>query len=60
MVKEFISDKKRTKADKAVNETMHRRVVKVTLCPPAQDALAEARRKGTLNTTGRNEFGENT
>lgn len=44
ILKEWLSDHKRSIADKEVNEKLNRRVVSVSTAKKSMDALSEARR----------------
>ena len=48
MIKEWISDHKRSVADKETNMKLHRRVVRVATVVKNEDPLSEARRRGSL------------
>lgn len=52
MVKEGLSDAKRSKSDKKTNESMNRRIVKVSPVTKDLDKLTEARRKAILSLKG--------
>ena len=54
MLKEWLSDHKRSVADKEVNEKLNRRVVSVNVAKKSMDALSEARRQGSLKANGVN------
>ena len=54
ILKEWLSDHKRSVADRQVNEKINRRVVSVTEAKKDTDALSEARRRGSLKTQGIN------
>ena len=52
ILKEWMSDHKRSVADNQVNKGLNRRVVRVTTAKKSEDALSEARRQGSLKTKG--------
>ena len=52
ILKEWLSDHKRSVADKLVNQGLNRRVVRVATAKKSEDALSEARRQGSLKCKG--------
>jgi len=54
MVKEGLSDAKRSQSDRKTNGSIHRRIVKVSPEAKDLDPLAEARRKDKLRLKGTN------